>query len=144
MLTFPPDYTFVVQIVLFLILWAGLKRLIFDPVVAMLDAREARTTGAKAAAAQMRSSTEVSAAEYEQKVQEARRQAAGDASVVRSGTAAEEQRVLDAAREEATKQLAVLRENLARQADAARPSLDGEAQQLAARMVERIAGRTLA
>lgn len=144
MLTFPPDYTFVVQIVLFLILWIGLKRLVFDPFVAMLEAREARTTGAKAAATQMRSTTEVSAAEYENKVQEARRQSATDASVVRAGTAAEERRVLDAAREEASRQLAVLRESLARQADAARPTLDGEAQQLATKMVERIAGRAVA
>lgn len=139
-----PDYTFFVQIVLFFVLWAGLKKLLFDPFVAMLEAREARTSGAKAAAAQTRSATEVSAAEYEHKLQDARQQAARDAGVVRTATSAEEQRVLEAVREESTRQLAVLRDNLARQAEAARPTLDGEAQQLATRMVERIAGRSLA
>lgn len=144
MLTFPPDHTFLIQIVLFFVLWIGLKKLLFDPVMALLEAREARTTGAKAAAAQTRSATEMSAAEYEHKMQEARQQASRDAAVVRTATAAEEQRLLETAREEATRHLAVLRENLARQADAARPALDGEVQQLATRMVERIAGRSLA
>ena len=144
MLTFPPDYTFFVQIVLFFVLWIGLKKLLFDPVVAMLEAREARTTGAKAAAAQTRSATEVSAAEYEHKLQEARQQAVRDAGVVRTATAAEEQRVLETAREEAARHLAMLRDDLSRQAEAARPTLDGEVQQLATRMVERVAGRSLA
>lgn len=144
MLTFPPDFTFVVQIVLFFVLWAGLKRLLFDPVMAVLDARQARTTGAREAALRVRSETELAAADYEHRLQEARGEALREAGRLRAETAAEERRLIEAAREAAGRELAVLRDTLARQAEAARPALEAEAREVARRMVERIAGRALA
>jgi magnesium transporter len=35
-----PDFTLVIQIITFLILWFGLKRLLFDPTLHILDATE--------------------------------------------------------------------------------------------------------
>ncbi len=45
MLTFPPDWTFLFQIFLFLVLWIFLKRLLFDPVLSVLEGRKGRSEG---------------------------------------------------------------------------------------------------
>ena len=74
MLTFPPDSSFLIQIVLFILLWIGLKRLLFDPVMHVLEARDARTSGLNREAAAMKASAEQSAAEYERRMHEVRHQ----------------------------------------------------------------------
>ena len=68
MLTFPPDISFVVQVVSLLVLWFGLKRLIFDPTQSVLEERAARTSGARQAAAETRASADRRAAEYEAQI----------------------------------------------------------------------------
>jgi len=45
MLTFPPDYTFLVQIVSFLILWQLLRRLAWAPMLRLLEERDERRIG---------------------------------------------------------------------------------------------------
>jgi F0F1-type ATP synthase membrane subunit b/b' len=52
MIAFPPDITFVIQIISFFVLWFGLKRLLFDPVLQVVDERKARTVGVREEAAQ--------------------------------------------------------------------------------------------
>jgi len=141
MLTFPPDFSFVVQIVSFFILWLGLKRLAFDPFVALLEAREARTVGARKEAQHLTAAAQGAEAEYEQRVHEARQAAAADIDATRGATESEERRLLDVARTEAGVRLTDLRETLARQREAARASLAGEARGLADRIVEQVIGR---
>jgi F-type H+-transporting ATPase subunit b len=143
MLTFPPDITFVIQIVSFLVLWFGLKRLLFDPMVQLLEERDRRTTGARAEAQGLNAAAESSRAEYERRLLDVRHALLADAETARHATASEEQRVLSEARREAGVRLAQLRESLGRQAEGARPALAGEARHIAARMLERVAGRAL-
>ena len=144
MLTFPPDFSFVIQIASFLLLWFGLKRLLFDPVLQVLEEREARTSGLKRDATEIKASVEVSAAEYERRMQEVRRTLATEMESARGATQEEERRVVLQAREQAGSELAQLRENVNRQADAARPTLASEAQALSTRILERVIGRALA
>ncbi len=141
MLTFPPDFSFVVQLVSFFILWLGLKRLAFDPFVALLEAREARTVGARKEAQHLTASAQEAEAEYDQRVHAARQAAAADVDATRGVTESEERRLLDSARTEAGVRLTELRETLARQRDAARASLAGEARGLSDRIVEQVIGR---
>jgi F-type H+-transporting ATPase subunit b len=143
MLTFPPDFSFLIQIASFVILWVGLKRLLFDPVLNVLELREARTAGNNRAAAAMKAAAEVSSAEYDRRLQEVRHRLSAETEATRSATQLDERRVLATAREQAGAQLDQLRENLARQAQAARPALDAEAHDLSLRMLARVIGRTL-
>jgi F0F1-type ATP synthase membrane subunit b/b' len=129
MLAFPPDISFFIQIASFLILWVGLKRLLFDPVLHLLEEREARTAGAYRDASNMRAAADTSAA---------------DTEAARTATQTQEQRVVSEARAQASTQLLQLRESLARQAAAARPALGSEARELAAQILERVVGRPLA
>jgi F-type H+-transporting ATPase subunit b len=144
MLTFPPDFSFVVQIVSFLVLWFGLKRLLFDPALHVLEERERRTVGERHAADGLRKTAELSAAEYERRLHEIRVQLAGDAEGSRNANQTEERKLLSDARQQASAQLMQLRESLGRQATDARPALASEAQTLAGQMLERVMGRTVA
>jgi F-type H+-transporting ATPase subunit b len=144
MLTFPPDISFVVQIISFVVLWFGLKRLLFDPTLHVLEARERRTTGELHAADGLRKAAELSAAEYEQRMQQLRVKLGSDAEATFKTIAAEERKILSDARDQAGTQLMQLRERLARQASDARPALASEAHSLAGKMLERVLGRTVA
>jgi F-type H+-transporting ATPase subunit b len=144
MLTFPPDISFVVQIVSFLVLWFGLKRLLFDPVLRVLDDRERRTVGEHQAADGLRKAAEVSAATYDQRMAEVRAQLAAESNTTFKAVEAEEQQIVADARAQANAQLAQLREQLGRQASEARPALAAEAQTLARQMLERVLGRAVA
>ncbi len=144
MLTFPPDITFVIQIASFFVLWLGLKRLLFDPVLRVLEEREARTRGFRAAAAEMTTAAGSSQTEYDHRIQQVRVALAADTDAFRAVTQQQQTQILAETRAQASAQLTQLRESLRREADAARPALASEARDLAGRIVERVVGRTLA
>jgi F-type H+-transporting ATPase subunit b len=140
MLTFPPDYSFVIQLVSFFILWVGLKRLLFDPMLHMLEQRDARTSGTRLAAAEMNAAAQASETEYAQRMHDVRVALAAEAAAARNANQAEEQRLLSETRLQANTQLSQLRDSLRRQAEEARPALAVEARDLASRIVERVVG----
>jgi F-type H+-transporting ATPase subunit b len=144
MLTFPPDFSFVIQIASFLILWFGLKRLLFDPMLQVLEEREARTSGARHAAAEMNAAAQLSQDEYERRMHDVRLALSAEADAVRSANQAEEQRLLSETRTQANTQLSQLRDSLRRQAEEVRPALTAEARDLASRIMERVVERPLA
>lgn len=141
MLTFPPDFSFIIQLVSFFVLWLGLKRLLFDPMLNVLEQREARTTGTRQAATEMNAAAQVSQTEYERRMHEVRIALAAEAAAARNANQAEEQRLLSETRAQTNTQLSQLRDSLRRQADEARPGLATEAQDLAGRIMERVVGR---
>jgi len=143
MLTFPPDSSFLIQIVLFIFLWIGLKRLLFDPVLHVLETRDARTSGLNREAAAMKASAEESAAEYERRMQEVRQQISAAAEAQLAAHTAERQLIAEA-RLEGSKQLMQLRDRLAGEAEAARAALGAEAHELSVRMLESVVGKKIA
>jgi len=144
MLTFPPDFSFVIQIISFFILWVGLKNLLFDPTVHVLEERQSRTSGARRVAAEMNAAAQVSQAEYERRMRDVRQAIATEAAKAHNAIQAEEQRLLSDTRAQASTQLTQLRDSLRRQADDVRPALATEARDLASRIVERVVGRARA
>lgn len=141
MLTFPPDFSFVIQIASFLILWFGLKRLLFDPVLGVLEERDARTTGARQAAAEMTATAQRSQTEYERRMHELRVTLSAEAQAAHKAIQEEEHHILADTRQQASTQLMQLRDSLRRQAEAARPALLSEAKEIAGEIVERVVGR---
>jgi F-type H+-transporting ATPase subunit b len=144
MLAFPPDFSFFVQILSFVVLWVGLKRLLFDPMLQVLEERDARTAGARKMAAEMRAAADSSAADHERRLQELRAAVAADGQSARAAVEAEERKLINAARDQAAAELSQLRDNLTRQAESARVGIAAEARTLATQMVERVVGRQLA
>jgi F-type H+-transporting ATPase subunit b len=143
MLAFSP-LSIIVQIVSFCVLWFGLKRLLFDPVVRVLAEREARTSGTMHTAEEIKAAAAASAAEHERRLQEVRRALAADAVAARTETQSTEQQILADARAQASADLVRLRDSLSRQAATARPAIVTAAHDLSGRMLERVVGRPLA
>ncbi len=140
MLTFPPDISFLFQLVSFLILWFGLKRLLFDPMMHVLAAREARTVGTSREAAAMKTAAEESAVEYDRRLGEVRHQLAAEVDADRNVTQTEERQVITSARDEVSAQLLDLRQRLAQEAESARTILAAEAHELSTRMLNQVLG----
>ena len=141
MLDFPPDISFVIQIVSFIALSMGLKRLILDPTLRVIEERERRTAGTKHEAAEMLDGAKRDAGEYEQRMQQARIRIAAETEGARTATEAAERDIQAEARQRSGDQLAELRARLATQAEEARQILAAQAGSLAGQMFERVVGR---
>jgi len=138
MLTFPPDGTFLVQLVSFFALLAILKRLLFDPFQELLVEREQRTEGDAEMAAHERAQTKTLAEQVEKDLATAREQAMAEVDSLRRGTKQEEEDLFGRARDDAAKQLTQLRDQIVEARRSAAAELNEQAQQLGDAMVDAI------
>ena len=136
-----PDSSIIIQVILFIIIWAGLKRLILDPMSRVLNAREERTVGTEDFAAQLVAAAQTDRDEYEQAIRARRLEMAQESAVARQAAQAESNRALAAARAAATQELTKNRAALAVQVDTARQSLTAGSQQMAGEMLERVTSK---
>ena len=138
------DVTFAIQIVSFLVLWAILRRLLFEPMLEVLEKREQRTRGSLEAASHMHADVEAMRADYDARVRSARQKSLADLEASRKLTAAEERTILGAARDQAAARLATSRAEVGLQIEAARTTLQRDAATLARQLVEKVVGRSIA
>ena len=135
-----PDYSFFWQILTFLVLWICLKRLLFDPVMQVLEAREQRTVGTRARAGELMAIAERDRQEYEQSIHAARARLAQESETARKAALEEAASRLAKERATAVEDLVRLRGSLETQVGEARQSLAGEAETIAAEMLARVSG----
>jgi F0F1-type ATP synthase membrane subunit b/b' len=138
------DSSIVLQIITFLVLWACLKQLVFDPFAEVITARQTRTTGTVAAATALSADAAQARTHYDAALVGGRTELAQEADVARKATQEESERALAAAREEAAATIARQRAAVAQQTDAARQSLLAQATAVAEEMLARASGRTSA
>jgi len=141
MLAFPPDFTFVIQLVSFFVLLFVLNRLLFTPFMELLTERERRTEGAAREAAEERLEVDALAQRLEVELAAARAEANAEAERIRREARAEESSMFEQANEEAAKRLAALRANIDREREQAGATLRREADALAGQMVEAVLPR---
>lgn len=134
------DISFLYQIATFVVLWLALKRLIFEPTLAVLDARAERTSGAKRDARHLAAQSDAARADYETALRDARGKLAQESDAARKVTLDEQARLIGTARSTAAGELTRQRESVAAQVAQARQSLAPEAQTLAFEMLDRISG----
>lgn len=140
MLTFPPDFTFVVQLGTYFVLLLILARLVFTPFLELLDERAARTAGDVATAAEQRSEVETLSASIDADLAKAKAAALSEVEAARRASREEARELLEHARSEASERLAELRSELAASAATARTGLASEASALAEQMVAAVLG----
>lgn len=133
------DSSFLIQIVLFVILWFGLKRLLFDPVFDVLDERRTRTVAAQEEAESLIAAAENARAEYEESLHRKRVEMAHETSAARTAAQEESQRALADARAAAQEEISRLREQVNAQVEQARRGLSAQAEAIAAQMLDRVA-----
>src|SRR5689334_20958247 len=128
MIKLPPDWTFVAQILCFVVFWQLLRWALFTPVQRALAARAARTTGARARADALRTDAAALAAGVEAQLADARREGTHEAEEIRRRGEAAEQAILTRYRNEALAVLDRERATAEAQVAAARAPLRGEAE----------------
>ena len=133
--------TILYQAVLFVVLYFGLKQLVFEPFLASLEARHRRTRGALEEAAKLREETSRLQGEYEQQMAAIRREAAAAADEIRRQAEKEEHQIIDAARQEAARSIAQARQAVAAQTQTTRAALAAETDRLSAEILASVLGQ---
>ena len=141
MIKLPPDWTFVAQIVCFLVFWQLMRWPLIGPVQRALEARAARTKGDRARAEELRAEAATLTARIDAELGEGRREGAREAEDIRRRAEAEEQSILGRYRDKALALLERERAATAEQVAAARAPLRAEADRLAGAVVAKVLGR---
>jgi F-type H+-transporting ATPase subunit b len=137
------DYTFVVQVVLFLALLFLLRRLLFTPFIALLEEREKKTEGVRSEATALTAEGERLQADYESAVAKARDQGAALKEGILQEARSGRERILTQAREQAAGKLAAVREEVRQEMVKARQFAAREAEEIARQMAEKVLGRKI-
>jgi F0F1-type ATP synthase membrane subunit b/b' len=137
----PPDITFVIQLVGFVVFWQLMRVLIFSPMQEALKVRAQKTGGARERAEAVIAEAVQVDASIEAALAEARREGALRADEIRKRSEAEEHTITSRYRDEAASLLERERALTSSQVQTARAPLDSEAARLADGVVQRVLGR---
>lgn len=138
------DYTVIIaQIVVFLALWAVLKRLWFEPVARLLRERKVRSEGAVAEASAVSAEADRLRAEHAAAIAETRSEAQREVQEILRTAEAEQKRIVDEATADAERVLADARGRIAEQVGEARKSVGAEADAIARHVAAVIVGRSV-
>ena len=143
MLSFPPDWTFIVQIVLFLIVWVCLRRFLFEPNLAVLKTRAQRTEGAMREAVAVKTEAQAMDEQYQTRLATSRAEARQRVAAIYKDAEDQARSVIEAARKEAEQSIANVRANLSEDIQRTRQSLEAQAGQFADEISEKLLERPL-
>jgi len=142
-LSFPPDWTFVFQILLFLALWTLLRRLLFEPNLEVLQNREERSAGALKEASLVKAEAEEIGEQYRTRLLETRTGARQQVDTVYREAEEQARVLIEAARADAASTMAGLRETLAQELVQARQSLTASVPAFSREIAAKLLGRPL-
>lgn len=143
MLTFPPDWTFIFQIVLFLILWQCLRRWLFEPHLEVFRNREQRSAGAIQEASRVKTEAATMAEQYAAQLAQTRTGVMQAVDTVYRAAEEQARQLADGARAEAAQALSTMRETLSLEVAAARSDLERRVPEFAREISEKLLGRPL-
>jgi F-type H+-transporting ATPase subunit b len=138
------DYTVVVQLVLFLVMFAVANKFLFQPYLRLRERRQAGIEGARHEAERMSAEADTKLADYEKQLASARARAHEEQRAIRADAAAHERDVTDRARSAASGALDAAQSKVRSETDAARKELLPQADKLARQMASRLLGREVA
>jgi F-type H+-transporting ATPase subunit b len=135
------DFTFVVQVVLFVALTVVLKPILFDPMLKLFEERERRIDGAKLQARKIDEKSANALGKYETEMAKARAAANAERDKIRAEGLSREQQILGAAREATTKIADDGKRNAHLEADRVRKALKIQAADMARVIASRVLDR---
>ena len=141
MLSFPPDWTFVAQIVLFLIVWASLRRLLFEPNLSVLKKRKERTEGAIEESALIEAEVDQLNEQYEARLATTRAEARQKVDTIYKDAELQARSVVEAAHKEAGNSVVGLRQTLSQDIENTRQSLEEQLPQFGREISEKLLER---
>ena len=137
------DASMLVVVAIFGIAYFLLKLFLFDPLLRILQSREARVEGARNAWQDATTRAEEALAEERRRLMSARRDAASRRDAARREAQDQRRATLEAAKASLHEQLEQARRELSAQVEREERTLDGRAADLAARISERLVGRAV-
>jgi F-type H+-transporting ATPase subunit b len=137
------NFTLLVQLANFLILLVVLNFLLFKPILRVLDERERLVQESTEIKERLTSLADEGVAKYEKQLMDAKQQAMGIRTGVRSDVMSEfRKQVLDA-KEASMQELEIARQQITAEAESTRKVLLGEAEALAGEIAGKLVGRSL-
>lgn len=130
-------------LILFLVLLFPANKLLFQPLIGVLEERETRIEGAQARAAEVNQEAERVLGQYETAVSEARKLAEGDRRGTLEGARREQSRVTAAARGASEEEVRHARVGVAEALEQARAELRGQVDGLARQVASQVLGRSV-
>lgn len=131
------------QIVVLLLLWAILSKLLFKPFLALVEEREKRTEGLKAAAAALTAEAERLRADYETAIRQASEEGAAAKETLLDEARRTREQLLAQARAEAAERLTAVRQEIQKEMQQGRAQALQEAAAIARQMAEKVLGRKI-
>lgn len=141
MIKLPPDITFLIQLVGFVVFWQLMRVLLFTPMQQALKRRAQATGGARTRAEDILTEAAQADASVQSGLAEARHQGARQAEEIRHASEVDEHGILERYRVEASALLERERAATDAQVREARTPLEAEASRLAGKVVLRVLGR---
>jgi F0F1-type ATP synthase membrane subunit b/b' len=135
-----PDFSIFVQVAIFIVVWLGLRTLVFQPMQQVLAERDRRTVQAGHSAEAMISAAHADRARYDEAVHQRRLEMSQEAERARHAAIEESNDEIAAARAAIAQELAAQRAAVAAQVEVARRALGAEADAIAAEMLQRVTG----
>ena len=141
MIKLPPDITFVIQLVGFVVFWQLMRVLLFTPMEQALKARAVRTSGARDRADALTTEAAEIDATIQAGLAAAKKEGADRADDIRRQAESTEHGIVARYRDEAAALLERARGETRAQVETARAPLASEASRLADSVVRRVLGR---
>lgn len=137
------DFSFVFQLVNFLLLMLILNIFLFKPIRKVLAERNAEISGAKEKSAAVDKEVQEKHAIYEARMREIKARATDERSGLRKEAQVEEVAILDKARKDATDTLSAIKSKVAKESADARQLLKEQAVSLSSEICEKVLGRSI-
>lgn len=133
-----PDISLLYQVAVFLVVFFGLRKLLFQPMQRVLEERDRRTVHSQHEAEELIKAAHADRARYDEAVRERRFEMAREGEAARHAAIEESNRQIAAARAAIAHELATHRAAIAAQVEQARRALAAQAESIAAEMLERV------
>ena len=141
MVTVIPDYTLLVQMVLFLTLVFLLNILLYKPILSIIDRRKKQLEESENEIRLFDENAEKKVAEYEEKLKQAKLKASEAKKEVIQEGANQAKNIIDAVRNEIPVMAREFQQKMDKEVEKAKAVLDGNSRQLSLEIAQKILGR---
>ncbi|HPC08156.1 MAG TPA: ATP synthase F0 subunit B [Smithella sp.] len=141
MVTVIPDYTLLVQMVLFLALVFFLNILLYKPILSIIDRRKKQLEESENEIRLFDENAEKKVAEYEEKLKQAKLKASEAKKEVIQEGANQAKNIIDAVRNEIPVMAREFQQKMDKEVEKAKAVLDGNSRQLSLEIAQKILGR---
>lgn len=138
-----PDWTFFVQLAIFLVVMVCLNGLVFQPVLRLLRLRKSRTEGDRKRIEELKEKTQDLMKEYAQKIQEAKREAFIMKEALRKEGNEQGQKIIQEAKQAGLTQIEKAKTEIEGLAKTCTEQLETHADVLSRQIAEKVLGRSL-